>query len=126
MKDQSAEKVPELKRILQTARSGFVAVGVFSLFINLLMLVQPFYMLQVFDRVLRSRSEETLLFLSLVVLGLFVLMGVLQLIRSRILVRVGVAVDERLGSRLFDSMFRNSLRQRGTGTPQPMDDLSNV
>ncbi|AGM41624.1 type I secretion system ATPase [Spiribacter salinus M19-40] len=125
-RDASGQKVPELKRILQTARSGFIAVGVFSLFINLLMLVQPFYMLQVFDRVLRSRSEETLLFLSLIVLGLFVLMGVLQLIRSRILVRVGVAVDQRLGERLFDAMFRNSLRQRGSGTPQPMDDLSNV
>jgi ATP-binding cassette subfamily C protein EexD len=125
-RDASNQKVPELKRILQTTRSGFIAVGVFSLFINLLMLVQPFYMLQVFDRVLRSRSEETLLFLSLVVLGLFVLMGVLQLIRSRILVRVGVAVDQRIGERLFDAMFRNSLRQRGSGTPQPMDDMSNV
>ncbi|MEX0431670.1 type I secretion system permease/ATPase [Spiribacter insolitus] len=126
MKDASRQDQPEIKRILQSAKSGFVAVGVFSLFINLLMLVQPFYMLQVFDRVLRSRSTETLLFLSLVVLGLFILMGILQFIRSRILVRVGVALDERLGGRLFDAMFRNSLRQRGGGSPQAIDDLSNV
>ena len=126
MKDASNRDVPELKRILRTAKSGFIAVGVFSLFINLLMLVQPFYMLQVFDRVLRSRSTETLLFLSLLVLGLFVLMGILQLIRSRILVRVGVAMDDSLGGRLFDAMFRNSLRQRGNGSPQAIDDLSNV
>ena len=126
MKDASRQDEPEIKRILRSAKSGFVAVGVFSLFINLLMLVQPFYMLQVFDRVLRSRSTETLLFLSLVVLGLFILMGILQFIRSRILVRVGVAMDERLGGRLFDAMFRNSLRQRGGGSPQALDDLSNV
>ncbi|KAF0279177.1 type I secretion system permease/ATPase [Spiribacter aquaticus] len=126
MKDASRQDQPEIKRILQGAKSGFVAVGVFSMFINLLMLVQPFYMLQVFDRVLRSRSTETLLFLSLVVLGLFILMGILQFIRSRILVRVGVSLDERLGERLFDAMFRNSLRQRGGGSPQAIDDLSNV
>jgi ATP-binding cassette subfamily C protein EexD len=126
MKDASRQDQPEIKRILQNAKSGFVAVGVFSLFINLLMLVQPFYMLQVFDRVLRSRSTETLLFLSLVVLGLFILMGILQFIRSRILVRVGVSLDERLGGRIFDAMFRNSLRQRGNGSPQAIDDLSNV
>ena len=126
MKDASRQDEPEIKRILHSAKSGFVAVGVFSLFINLLMLVQPFYMLQVFDRVLRSRSTETLLFLSLVVLGLFILMGILQFIRSRILVRVGVSMDERLGGRLFDAMFRNSLRQRGGGSPQAIDDLSNV
>jgi ATP-binding cassette subfamily C protein EexD len=126
MKDASNRDVPEIKRILGTAKSGFIAVGVFSLFINLLMLVQPFYMLQVFDRVLRSRSQETLLFLSLLVLGLFVLMGILQLIRSRILVRVGVAMDDNLGGRLFDAMFRNSLRQRNNGSPQAIDDVSNV
>ena len=126
MKNASEQDEPEIKRILRTAKSGFLAVGVFSMFINLLMLIQPFYMLQVFDRVLRSRSQETLLFLSLIVFGLFVLMGILQLIRSRILVRVGVAMDERLGGRLFDAMFRNSLRQRGNGGPQPMDDLGNV
>jgi ATP-binding cassette subfamily C protein EexD len=126
MKDASNQNTPELKRILQTAKSGFVAVGVFSLFVNILMLVQPFYMLQVFDRVLRSRSNETLLFLTIIVFGLFVLMGILQLIRSRILVRVGVSMDERLGGRLFDAMFRNAVRQRGGGSPQPIDDLSNV
>lgn len=126
MKVAAKPEMPEIKRILRTARGGFIAVGVFSMFVNLLMLVQPFYMLQVFDRVLNSRSEETLLFLSLIVLCLFVLMGILQLIRSRILVRVGVALDDSLGERLFDAMFRNSLRQRGNGSPQAIDDLFSV
>ena len=126
MDKTARQSKPEIKRILQTTRSGFIAVGLFSLFINMLMLIQPFYMLQVFDRVLRSRSEETLLFLSIIVLGLFVLMGILQVIRSKLLVRVGVAMDKRISERLFDAMFRNSLMQAGESKPQPMDDLANV
>jgi ATP-binding cassette subfamily C protein EexD len=122
---QANEKAPtELQRILRMGRSGLITVGVFSLFINLLMLVQPFYMLQIFDRVLRSQSMETLVFLTLIVFGLFVLMGVLQFIRSRILVRLGVQLDQSVSGRLFESMFRSSLSRPGTESAQALDDMT--
>lgn len=121
---QSEQTPSELKRVLRAGKSGFVVVGVFSLFINLLMLVQPFYMLQIFDRVLRSESLETLSFLTLIVFALFVLMGVLQFIRSRILVRLGVSLDRSLSGRLFESMFRNSLSRPGSDSAQALDDMT--
>ena len=124
MAAQSKENISELKRVLRSGRSGFTTVGVFSLFINLLMLVQPFYMLQIFDRVLRSESLETLVFLSLIVFGLFVIMGLLQFIRSRILVRLGVKLDQTLSGRLFESMFRNSLQRPGSDSAQVLDDMT--
>lgn len=124
MSAKKTEDLSELKRVLRSGRSGFIVVGVFSLFINLLMLVQPFYMLQIFDRVLRSESLETLLFLTLIVFGLFVMMGILQFIRSRILVRLGVRLDQSLSGRLFEAMFRNSLQRPGTDSAQALDDMT--
>lgn len=124
MPSQAKENISELKRVLRSGRSGFIVVGVFSLFINLLMLVQPFYMLQIFDRVLRSESMETLVFLTLIVFGLFVIMGLLQFIRSRILVRLGVRLDQDLSGRLFESMFRNSLQRPGSDSAQALDDMT--
>lgn len=122
---QKNDEAPtEFRRILRTGRSGLMTVGIFSLFINVLMLVQPFYMLQIFDRVLRSESLETLAFLTLIVFALFVLMGLLQFIRSRILVRLGVQLDQSVSGRLFESMFRNSLSRPGSESAQALDDMT--
>ena len=82
------------------------AAFVFSAFVNLLMLTAPLYMLQVYDRVLASRSEETLVVLSLLAAFLFLLMGLLDHARSRIMARVGARLQAALDARVLDAAFR--------------------
>jgi len=119
-------KRTDLQRALQACRQSFVSVGVFSLFINLLMLAPPLYMLQVYDRVLSTQSVETLLMLTLVLSFFFLVMGGLELVRSRILVRVGNRLDTRIHARLYSAMFRRSLFQRDRQSAQPLNDLTSL
>ncbi|AOM00514.1 MULTISPECIES: type I secretion system permease/ATPase [Cobetia] len=116
----------DLQKILDHCRHSFVYVGLFSLFINLLMLVPPLYMLQVYDRVITTRSQETLLMLTLVVVFLFMVMGALELIRSRILVRVGNRLDVLISPRLYTAMFKHSLMTPGKPSAQPLNDLTTL
>lgn len=116
----------ELLKTIRACKSSFYYAGVVSLFINLLMLVPSLYMLQLYDRVLSSRSFETLLMLTLIVVILFGFMGVMEFIRSRLLVRVGNQIDDRLRHRVFDSMFSLAARHPGQATSQPLSDLTQV
>jgi len=116
----------ELKQILASFRKNFAYVAFFSMFINMLMLVPPLYMLQVYDRVMASRSVETLIMLTIIVVWLFITMGLLDFIRSRILVRLGTQMDERLNTRLFQSMNAFALRYPGKGSSQPLSDLTTI
>jgi ATP-binding cassette, subfamily C, bacterial EexD len=116
----------ELRAALKASRNSFLFAGFFSLFINLLMLTPAIYMLQVYDRVLASSSESTLIMLTILVVGLFTVMGLLELLRSRILVRVSARLDMQLNPRLFGAMFDAKLRDgRGAGA-QPIEDLTNL
>lgn len=90
-----------LAQAVRRARRVTVRIGVFSFFINLLMLTAPLYMLQVYDRVLASRSRETLLFITLFAIACLVTMALLELVRSRILVRLGAQIDALLAERAF-------------------------
>ena len=83
----------ELLDALKPFRSAFMTVGVFSFFINLMMLAPSLYMLQVYDRVLASRNETTLLALSLLIVGLYALNALLEAIRSFVLVRVSAKLE---------------------------------
>jgi len=96
----------ELRGIRAEARSLFAAVFVFSVFVNLLMLTGPLYMLQVYDRVLGSRSEETLIALSILALFLFLAMGFLDHARARVMARVAARFQERLDRRVFEAGMR--------------------
>ena len=116
----------ELKQILASFRKNFAYVALFSMFINMLMLVPPIYMLQVYDRVMASRSVETLIMLTLIVVWLFITMGLLDFIRSRILVRLGTQMDERLNTRLFQAMNSFALRYPGKSSSQPLSDLTTI
>ncbi len=116
----------DLQRALRACRSSFVSVGFFSMFVNLLMLVPPMYMLQVYDRVLSTQSTETLLMLTLVVVFLFMVMGGLELVRSRMLVRVGNRLDTNINSRLYSAMFRRSVSAQGQQSAQPLNDLTTL
>ncbi|ACI97801.1 type I secretion system permease/ATPase [Rhodospirillum centenum] len=113
----------ELTLALKACGGGFAMAGVFSFFINMLMLVSPLYMLQVYDRVLGSRSEATLLMLTIVIIGLLGVMGALELLRSRVLVRISNRIDTRLAERLFEIVYERALRMPQASRSQPLSDL---
>lgn len=98
----------EIRAARRRLRGALWAVGLFSAVVNLLMLTGPVYMLQVYDRVLASRSVETLVALSLLAAGLFAAMGVLDFLRGRILVRVGLRFFDLLAPRVFDAAQRGA------------------
>jgi ATP-binding cassette, subfamily C, bacterial EexD len=117
----------ELHEALRRCRQSFVAVGVFSMFINLLMLVPAFYMLQVYDRVVSSGSLSTLAMLTLLVMFLLGTLGLLELVRSRILVRVSSRLSTLLGSRLYDVSFKRALLTGGSvSSSQPLSDINGL
>lgn len=91
----------ELQTAFATSRSVLVTVMIFSAAINALMFVTPLYMLQIYDRVLNSRSEMTLLVLTLLAVGLLGVFGVLEWLRSRILVRAGLQFDADIAGPAF-------------------------
>jgi ATP-binding cassette subfamily C protein len=117
----------ELGRALRACRSAFIGVAVFSGIINVLMLTGSFYMMEVYDRVLPSRSVPTLVGLTLFAAILFTFLGVIDLIRSRVLVRIGASLDEALAERVFQAMIRLPLKSgmRNDGQ-QPLRDLDAV
>ena len=116
----------ELGRALWAFRREFFWVGVFSMFTNLLVLTPTVYMLQVYDRVMISGSELTLLAITLLAVGFFAVMGLADWLRSRLLVRAGAKLDEALNARVFGAAFEGSL-QRGTGgRSQAFGDLTQV
>ena len=116
----------ELAAILWSFRREFLVVGLFSLVANVLMLTPTLYMLQVFDRVMSSRSELTLLGLSVIALFLFLVMAFAEWARSRLLVRAGVRLDEQLNSRVFNASFESALNQAGRNPTQAFTELTNI
>src|SRR5438309_12008678 len=92
----------ELGEALRACRSAFIGVGIMSCMINLLYLTGSIFMLEVYDRVLPSRSVPTLVGLIILVSGLYIAQGILDLIRGRILGRIGTSLDEALNARVFD------------------------
>jgi ATP-binding cassette, subfamily C, bacterial len=96
----------ELAAARSASNGGLAMAFVFSAFVNLLMLTAPLYMLQIYDRVLASRSVETLLALSLLVAFLFLLMGLLDHARGRVMARVGARLQQCLDARVMSAAFR--------------------
>ena len=95
----------ELGRTLNAFRREFFIVGLFSMVVNVLMLAPTLYMLQVYDRVLASGNKTTLLMLTVLILGLFLLSGLLEFARSSVLIRVGNKFDMELNNRVFTASF---------------------
>jgi len=128
MKSSSQKSNPsnEFKESIFSLKKSFYFAAFISLFINLLMLVPPLYMLQLYDRVLASRSKETLLMLTLIIVVMFVVMGTLEFVRSRILIRVGNSIDAKMSTRLFDAMFALANKYPGKSTSQPLSDLTQI
>ncbi|MET4162985.1 ATP-binding cassette subfamily C protein EexD [Marinobacterium sp. MBR-111] len=121
------KKRTDLEAVLHACRASFFSVGLFSMFINLLMLVPAFYMLQVYDRVVTSGSIPTLVMLTLVMILLMVTMGGLEWVRSRIMVRVSTRMDTLLGHRLYDASFKQALASGGMqASAQPLSDMTGL
>ncbi|MEO0682036.1 MAG: ABC transporter transmembrane domain-containing protein, partial [Pseudomonadota bacterium] len=99
----------ELRSVLMEGRRLFSSVAVFSMFVNLLMLTGPIYMLQVYDRVLASRSIPTLVALTGMVAFLFLMMGILDYARGRVLARAGARFQAGLDNRVFEAILRRSI-----------------
>ena len=116
----------ELDGVLWSLRRIFLLAGVFSFFVNALMLVPSLYMMQVYDRVLNSRNEMTLLMITLITLGLYLLLGGLEWVRSQLLVRSSVQLDTRLNDRVFRATFAASLRGAGGNPAQALYDVTNL
>ena len=104
--NEFARGYAELKAARADHRKVFWAVGLFSVLVNLLMLTGPLYMMQVYDRVLGSRSEATLVALSVLVTFLFLAMGLLDHARSRVMARVGAAMQDKLDRRVFAAAMK--------------------
>ncbi|MCJ8140666.1 type I secretion system permease/ATPase [Falsirhodobacter halotolerans] len=100
----------EVRSVAWASRGALMAVAVFSMVVNLLMLTGPLYMMQVYDRVLTARSEETLVALSLLAVALFAVMGWLDVLRVRIMARVGARFQDALDLRVFRAALRRSAR----------------
>lgn len=120
------QKRSELQEALLSMRRIFVVVGVFSFFINALMLVPSIYMMQVYDRVLNSRNEMTLLMITLITIGLYALLGALEWVRSQMLVRASVRLDKKLNERVFGATFDATLRGSGGNPAQALSDVTNL
>lgn len=116
----------EILAALASCRRGFVSIGAFSAVINLLMLAPALYMLQVYDRVLASGNHMTLAMLTLMVLGLYAFMGLLEWVRSLVVIRLGAQVDQQLGGRVYDATFDASLRVARGSSAQPLNDLTSL
>ena len=116
----------DLQKALGLCRQSFATAGFFSLFINFLMLVPALYMLQLYDRVITSGSESTLIMLTLIVIILLVTMGLLEWVRGQILIRVGARLELLLNKRLFSLTFKQALYSGGKTGTQPLDDLTGL
>src|SRR5215204_3079430 len=100
----------ELDSVLQANRRAFIGVGVISGVVNVLYLTGSFFMLEVYDRVLPSRSIPTLIGLCVLALMLYAFHGVLELIRGRVLARIGTSFDEALSGRAYDMLIRAGVK----------------
>lgn len=116
----------EMLAALTAYKRAFFNIGLFSAVINLLMLAPALYMLQVYDRVLASGNQMTLLMLTLMILGLFGLMGALEWVRSQVVIRLGTQMDMRLNQRVYDAAFEAQLRTGSPAAGQALNDLTSL
>ena len=115
-----------LSKVLRSMTGAFLTVGVFSLFSNVAMLVAPLYMMQIYDRVLTSGSKETLIGLTALAVGLLIVNALVEIARSRLLVRIGAKLDRKLSTSLFTSAFNARLAGNDRSSSEPLRDLESV
>ena len=117
------QKPSELREAIASLRPFFVRSGWFSLVCSLLVLAPSGYMLEVYDRVVNSRNHTTLVMLTLLVLGAYMVMELLEWARSEVMRAASVELDRRMSGRIFSAIFEANLRRLPGGTQQPLHDL---
>src|SRR5262249_20243932 len=122
-----ASPQPDLAAALSDCRRAFWSVGLFSGMVNILMLAGPLYMLQIYDRVLISRSVPTLIALSVFLVGAYAFQASLDLIRARVVVRSAALLDRRLDLIVHAAVVRLAISGRHPGdAQQPVRDLDQI
>ena len=117
----------DLEQALLLCKGAFLSAAGFSMVINLLMLTPSLYMLQIYDRVVSTGNQSTLLMLTLIVFALFVTMGLLEWVRSQILVKVSARLETLLNERIFGLSYKQSLFSGGQrASTQALDDLTGL
>ena len=118
--------VTPMRAALNRYRGGFIAIAVFSALVNILMLVSPIYMLQMYDRVLTSASTETLLMLTLIAVFLLACFGLLDWVRQRLAQRIALALGLNMANDVLSSAFRSNLASQAQSSTQPIRDLDSI
>ncbi|NOU24683.1 MAG: type I secretion system permease/ATPase, partial [Methylotenera sp.] len=126
MKSKTKQPKNEIAEIIGSFKGAFKTVGIFSAVINLMLLAPSLYMLQVYDRVLASRNETTLLMLTLIMLGAYLFMSALEFVRSFILIRLGAQLDMKMNKRIYTAAFEQNLKRAGGNAGQALQDLANI
>ncbi|WP_445178435.1 type I secretion system permease/ATPase [Pseudomonas sp. McL0111] len=126
MKMAQAPATAPLFKALGDYKSILISVGCFTALINVLMLVPSIYMLQVYDRVLSSQNETTLAMLSLMVVGFFVFIGMLEVVRSFIVIRIGSQLERRFNLRVYQAAFERNLFKGEGNAGQSLGDLTHI
>ena len=116
----------ELGQVVKLFHKELLVVGLLSLVINVLMLSPTFYMLQVYDRVMVSQNELTLIALSLAIVFMFMVMALSEWIRTRILVRVGITFDQILNRRVFRATYEERLKGSSINALETLTDLNGI
>ena len=115
-----------MRELVSRLKPFFLYAGLFSLAINVLLLVPPLYMLQVFDRVLASRSGETLAVLTVAAVVAVLVMALLDIVRVRLLASAGAALDRRLGPRVLDGLLAQTAKLSGASYLNGLRDVNTL
>src|SRR5262249_35285962 len=119
--------VAELRDVLNRCRGALASVAIFSVLINVLALTGSIYMLQLYDRIIPAHSVATLIALSILVLVLFAANGILDVVRARIMNRIGLRLDRMLAERVFDVVLGLPLRKKTEGDGlRPLRDIDQL
>jgi ATP-binding cassette subfamily C exporter for protease/lipase len=123
----SSNKPPsELRTAINALQPYFRRAALFSVIASLLILAPSVYMLEVYDRVVNTRSHMTLAMLTVLVLFAYVVMEVLEWVRSEVMHEASLAFDRRMSGRIFTAIFEANLKRLPGGTAQPMNDFRSV
>ena len=126
MTEVLADENSVMKDVLGRVKKAAKQVAFFSFIINLLLLVSPIYMLQLYDRVLSSGSSDTLLVLSIIALFLLGLLGLLEVVRNRIMTSVAAEVDDDLKDEVFEGLVNQAAMRGGENSGQGIRDLDSI
>lgn len=116
----------EITQALVGFKQAFRSVGVFSMIINLLMLAGPIYMMQVYDRVINSRNTTTLVMLSVMVVGAYLILAFLEYVRGQVVIRIGARLDLHMNRRVYTAAFEQNLKDGRGNAGQALNDLTTI